>query len=102
MAVIVNKDNIKKEVFESEKPVILDFYADNCIPCKAVAPIIDEIEDENPDIKIAKCNASVDFELALELGVMASPTLIYVKDGVEIGRKTGVASKEEILEELGV
>ncbi len=98
----INKDNIQKEVIESEIPVILEFYSDSCIPCKALSPILGEIEDEYEDkIKVCKVNVSAEADLAGEYGVMASPTILYFVDGEEIDRTRGMVSKEDILDKIG-
>lgn len=102
MSVRVNKENIQSEVIESEIPVLLEFYSSTCIPCKALSPVLAEIEEENENkIKVCKVNTTVDFELAQEYEVMATPTILFFENGQEFDRIRGVASKDDILEKFG-
>lgn len=77
----VNKDNFKREVLESGKTVLIDFWASWCGPCRMVSPIIDEIAEERNDIKVCKVNVDEQAELANAFGIMSIPTLVVMKDG---------------------
>ena len=99
MAVVVlNKTNFEAEVMGSDKPVLIDFYADWCGPCRMVGPIVEEIADEHPEYKVCKVNVDEEQELAAEFGVMSIPSLFVLKNG-EIANKTmGAQPKARILE----
>ena len=94
----ISKDNFQNEVMASGKPVLLDFWAAWCGPCRMVAPIVDEIAEENPDIKVCKINVDEEQELAAAFKVMSIPTLVAVKDGQIVEQIRGARGKEEILE----
>ena len=101
MSVItITKDNFKQEVSESRKPVLLDFWAAWCGPCRMVSPIVDEIAEERTDIKVGKVNVDEQPELASEFGIMSIPTLVVLKDGKVAAKSVGAAPKEEILSML--
>ena len=97
--VTITKENFKSEVLESQLPVVLDFWATWCGPCRMIAPILEQIADEyDGKIKIAKANVDEQMELALEYKVEVIPTLYYFKNG-EMKKKTvGVMTKQEILD----
>lgn len=98
MSVIyVTKDNFE-EIKQGEKPVLLDFYADWCGPCRMVAPIVDEIAEERSDIVVGKINVDNDPQLAEAFGVFSIPTLVVLKGGEEIARATGARPKDAILD----
>ncbi len=99
MAVItVNKDNFENVVLKSEKPVLLDFWASWCGPCRMVSPIIDAIAEEEASILVGKVNVDEEGELAEAFRIMSIPTLVVVKDGKIADQAVGVRSKAEILE----
>lgn len=101
MAKRVSKDDFEKEVLQSELPVIVDFYSDSCIPCKQLSPILGDIEDDYEDkAKVVKVNINFDEELMEKYEVMASPTLVFFKDGEEKGRTRGLVKKAEIEEKV--
>ena len=93
----INNDNFRSEVLESEKVVLLDFYADWCGPCRMLGPIIEEIADENPHIKVGKVNVDENMDLASQFKVVSIPLLVVIKDGEVVNKSLGVSPKEEIL-----
>ena len=101
-ALEITKENFQKEVLESEKPVLIDFWATWCGPCQAVGPIVEEIAEERSEVKVCKVNVDEQPELAVKFRVMSIPTLILVKGGVEADRAVGARPKEEILAFLGL
>ena len=96
----ITKENFENEVLKSDRPVLLDFWASWCGPCRMVSPIIDEIAEETTDKKVCKINVDEQPELAQALGVMSIPTLVVMKDGEVVGQSVGVKSKEAILHML--
>ena len=93
----MNKENFQEEVVQSDKPVLVDFWASWCGPCRMVSPIVDEIAQERPDVKVVKVNVDQEQELALQFGVMSIPTLVVMKDGKVVNQAVGVRPKEQIL-----
>ena len=89
-AINIDQNNIQSEVMNSDKPVLLDFWAPWCGPCRMVVPIVEEIARERNDIKVGKVNVDEEGELAMRYGVMNIPTVILFKNGREIDRKVGV------------
>ena len=101
MSVItVTKENFD-EIIKTDKPVLLDFYADWCGPCRMVAPIVHEIAEENDNVVVAKINVDNEPDLAMKFGVMSIPTLVVMKNGEEVKRATGARAKPQILAMLG-
>jgi len=94
----VTKETIESEVMSSEKPVLLDFYAPWCGPCRMLSPVIDQIADENPEIKVVKVNVDDDPELAKKFGVTSVPTLFAFKSGKVVKKSSGALPKQKILE----
>ena len=93
----INKNNFQNEVLNSEKPVLLDFWAPWCGPCRMVSPIVDEIAAERSDIKIGKVNVDEQPELAAQFGVMSIPTLVVMKSGRIVNQAVGARPKAQIL-----
>lgn len=100
MSVIsVSKENFE-EIKNSEKTVLLDFYADWCGPCRMVSPLVDEISEENPQYLVGKINVDREPELAQQFGVMSIPMLAVIKDGKVVSQSVGARPKSEILDLL--
>ena len=95
--ITLNKDNFSPEVLQSDKPVLVDFWADWCGPCKALLPTIHEIADECTNFKVGKVNVDDESELARQYRIMSIPTLMVFKNGEMVRREVGGRSKEEIL-----
>ena len=93
----INKDNFHKEVLDSDKPVLLDFFASWCGPCRMVGPILDEIAEEREDIKVCKVNIDEQPELAHRYRIMTIPTLMVLKDGNIVEQSVGAKPKHQIL-----
>ena len=93
----INKNNFQNEVLNSEKPVLLDFWAPWCGPCRMVSPIVDEIAAERGDIKVGKVNVDEQPELAAQFGVMSIPALVVMKGGKVANQMVGARPKSQIL-----
>lgn len=93
----VTSENFESEVLQSDKPVLIDFYADWCGPCKMLSPIVDEVAEENTDIKVVKINVDNAQDLAMKYQVMSIPTLVVIKDGKEVNRSVGLIDKEDVI-----
>lgn len=101
MAVVtLTKSNYEKEVSKSDKPVLIDFFAHWCGPCRIVSPVVDEIAEENEQFKICKVNVDDEPELSQQFGVMSIPTLAVVKNGEVVSTEVGVRSKQAIIDML--
>ena len=101
MSVIhIDRNNFQSEVLDSDRPVLLDFWAPWCTPCRMVGPILDEIAGERSDIKVAKVNVDEQPELAGQFGVMSIPTLVVVKEGRIVQPAMGARPKAQILSML--
>ena len=103
MAVVqITKDNFKSLVLESSKPVLLDFWAVWCGPCKMIAPLLTQIAEERDDVVIGKVDVDSEMELAMQFGVSSIPTLVVIKDGKPVNKAVGYMPKEKILALLEV
>ena len=99
-AININKNNFENEVLNSDKTVLLDFWASWCAPCRRVVPIVEEIADERMDIKVGKINVDEEPELANKFSIMSIPTLVVMKNGKIVQQVTGARPKNAILEML--
>ena len=95
--IILTHDNFQQEVIESDKPVLVDFWAAWCGPCKMLSPVVDQVAQELDTVKVCKLNVDDVSDIAVEYQIMSIPTLIVFKDGKESKRSVGVISKEDIL-----
>ena len=96
----LNANNFDEEVMHSDKPVLIDFWASWCGPCKMMSPVIDEIAEELQNIKVGKINVDENQDLAMKYNVMSIPTIVIIKDGKEIKRFVGVQDKENLIKDL--
>ena len=102
MAVItITQENFAQEVLQSEKPVLLDFWASWCGPCRMLSPIVDEVAEERGDVKVGKVNVDEQPELAGEFGVMSIPTLLVFEQGKLVRQAVGARPKASVLDLLG-
>ena len=99
--IILNEKNFEEEVLNSTKPVLIDFWASWCGPCKMMSPVIDSLAEEMGEkVKVCKINIDEEQNLAVKYNVMSIPTFVVLKDGKEVGRSIGVQDKEEIISML--
>ena len=98
--VTITKDNFQQEVLDSQKTVLVDFWATWCGPCRMLSPVVDEIAQENDGVKVGKINVDEQPELASQFGVMSIPTLMVFRDGKPVNTSVGVVPKAKILSML--
>lgn len=93
----VTSENFKQEVLQSDKPVLVDFWASWCGPCRMLGPVLEELGEEHPEIKIFKVNTDDERELAIRFGIDSIPCVISFKDGKQIDKSVGFVSKDKLL-----
>lgn len=99
MAVIkLTTENFEQEVMQADQPVLVDFYADWCGPCQMMGPVVEEIADETPDIKVCKLNIDEQIEIAQRFRVMTIPTFMAFKNGESVGKQIGAVPKSALLD----
>ena len=96
MPIHVTTDNFETEVLKSDVPVLVDFYADWCGPCKMLAPLLEQFAQEHPQVKVCKINVDDQADLAMDYDVRSIPTLVVFKDGKEANRSVGLISKSQL------
>lgn len=96
-AMKIHKENFQEEVLDTSKPVLLDFWAPWCAPCRMVAPVVDEIAQERKDIRVGKVNVDEEHELVSRFRVFSIPTLLVLKDGKVVNQAVGARAKNAIL-----
>ena len=102
MAVVtITKENFEQEVLQSAKPVLLDFWASWCGPCRMLSPVVDEVAEERTDVKVGKVNVDEQPELAGQFGVMSIPTLLVFEQGKLVRHAVGARPKASVLDLLG-
>lgn len=101
MITIITSNNFASEILQSDKPVLVDFWASWCGPCRMLAPVVEEIAAEHPEVKVCKINVDDEPALAGQFGIMSIPTLLVFRDGKVVNSSVGVRPKEQIAAMLG-
>ena len=96
-AMKINQENFEQEILQSEKPVLVDFWAPWCGPCREVVPVVDALAEELSDVKVAKINVEEEMALAKQFRIFSIPTLMVFKGGKPVNKSVGVSSREDIL-----
>ena len=96
-AMKINRENFEQEILQSEKPVLVDFWAPWCGPCRELVPVVDALAEELADVKVAKVNVDEEMALAKQFRIFSIPTLMVFKDGKPVNKSVGVSSREDIL-----
>ena len=100
MEITITKENFESEVLNSDVPVLLDFWATWCGPCRMIAPIVEEIASETPGLTVGKINVDEEMELAVQFGIVSIPTLVVMENGQMVNKAVGYAPKAELLKLL--
>lgn len=98
----ITKDTFESVVLKSEKPVVVDFWAEWCGPCRMLAPVLEELDQEREDLLICKVDVDAEIELAMQFRVVSIPTVLLFRNGEKAGQAIGYMSKEELCEALGI
>lgn len=96
-AMKINQENFEQEILQSEKPVLVDFWAPWCGPCRELVPVVDALAEELSDVKVAKINVEEEMALAKQFRIFSIPTLMVFKGGKPVNKSVGVSSREDIL-----
>lgn len=100
MTIQITKENFQTEVMESKQPVLLDFFATWCGPCKMLSPVLEQVSAENTEFKVGKIDIDAQPELASEFHIMSVPTLVVIKDGKVVNQASGFRPKEQVVQLL--
>ncbi len=102
MITALTNDNYPQEVLKSDKPVLIDFWAEWCGPCQMMSEVVDDIAQSRPDIKVCKVNVDDERDMAIKFGIDAIPTIILIRDGNTVAESVGYMQRDELLSKLGL